>query len=168
MTAEATSTSTESSIGDDQSQMLGSEPGWFTDPTDPILVRYWDGARWTTQTMPVPASLPSSTAQPEHSGYFAPVQRGPHYTLGFGAGFDGASGQADWVGSTLVTGEVPADYDRIVLECAGGETVDAVFVDPSKTENRYLFIAFVHHRVQRVVATHRSGVSGLFLNVEGL
>jgi len=29
-------------------------PGWFPDPSDPRLLRWWDGARWTDSTSPRP------------------------------------------------------------------------------------------------------------------
>ena len=28
-------------------------PGWFPDPGDPSLLRYWDGSSWTEHTAPV-------------------------------------------------------------------------------------------------------------------
>lgn len=32
-------------------------PGWHADPTDPNLMRYWDGIQWTAQTQPKPPPL---------------------------------------------------------------------------------------------------------------
>ena len=31
-------------------------PNWYPDPADPRFLRYWDGARWTEHTSPVPGS----------------------------------------------------------------------------------------------------------------
>jgi hypothetical protein len=33
-------------------------PGWFTDPLDDLLLRYWDGRRWTFHTAELPAREP--------------------------------------------------------------------------------------------------------------
>ena len=30
-------------------------PGWYPDPEQPSLVRYWDGERWSPHTAPAPA-----------------------------------------------------------------------------------------------------------------
>lgn len=29
---------------------MNSQPGWYPDPQNPTIVRYWDGQRWTNQT----------------------------------------------------------------------------------------------------------------------
>ncbi len=31
-----------------------SQPDWYTDPTTPALIRYWDGAAWSVYTLPKP------------------------------------------------------------------------------------------------------------------
>lgn len=36
-------------------------PGWYADPSNPALLRWWDGAAWTTQVTP---SVPPSPAAP--------------------------------------------------------------------------------------------------------
>ena len=38
--------------------------GWYTDPDEPALIRWWDGAVWTENTQPNPAA-PAPTAQPD-------------------------------------------------------------------------------------------------------
>jgi hypothetical protein len=40
----------------------GVEPGWYTDPADPTVQRYWDGEGWVGQ--PQPASLPAPVEPP--------------------------------------------------------------------------------------------------------
>jgi hypothetical protein len=48
--------------------MTASEPGWYPDPVDPLLSRWWDGRRWsdqvtrngTTWTLALPSALPTS------------------------------------------------------------------------------------------------------------
>jgi uncharacterized protein DUF2510 len=43
-------------------------PGWFTDPLDGRLIRYWDGRRWTFHTaerpVPEPVAQPVAPAKP--------------------------------------------------------------------------------------------------------
>ncbi|PKQ25067.1 MAG: hypothetical protein CVT64_11570 [Actinobacteria bacterium HGW-Actinobacteria-4] len=36
--------------------------GWYNDPSDPVLQRFWDGAAWTTDVAPVASSAPLSPA----------------------------------------------------------------------------------------------------------
>jgi hypothetical protein len=40
-------------------------PGWFTDPLDELLLRFWDGRRWTFHTteLPVPAPVAAQAAR---------------------------------------------------------------------------------------------------------
>jgi hypothetical protein len=33
-------------------------PGWYTDPDDPALIRYWNGGEWTEERRPRPAWAP--------------------------------------------------------------------------------------------------------------
>ena len=95
-----------------------------------------------------------------------PVSRGPHYFLGFGTDHDGVYGPGlAEDGDTLVTGEVPADYGHVVLQCEGGDVVEATFLDPSTLDDASFFVAVVRNRVERIVATKHGGVQGMFLDV---
>lgn len=40
-----------------------AEPNWYPDPSNPQLLRYWDGAQWTAQTSPagVPQPAPAGS-----------------------------------------------------------------------------------------------------------
>ncbi|MES1212206.1 MAG: DUF2510 domain-containing protein, partial [Leifsonia sp.] len=39
--------------------------GWYADPLDASLLRWWDGTTWGTQTMPADAaSIPSTDVKP--------------------------------------------------------------------------------------------------------
>jgi len=38
--------------------------GWYPDPSDPTMVRYWDGAAWAERTQPAPSLLPAPVAEP--------------------------------------------------------------------------------------------------------
>lgn len=47
-------------------------PGWYADPGDPRLLRYWDGTAWTAHTAPMPhlpvppvVQAPSAQARPD-------------------------------------------------------------------------------------------------------
>lgn len=42
--------------------------GWYQDPQDPKVVRWWDGTQWTAQTQPAPPASPP----PPPAGYQAP------------------------------------------------------------------------------------------------
>lgn len=44
--------------------------GWYHDPSNPSLQRYWDGNQWTTYTQPLPASFNATT--PQQTGQYAP------------------------------------------------------------------------------------------------
>lgn len=39
--------------------MSAPSPAWFPDPENPNQLRWWDGARWTPATAPLPAASPS-------------------------------------------------------------------------------------------------------------
>ncbi|WP_230674201.1 DUF2510 domain-containing protein [Rathayibacter sp. Leaf248] len=36
--------------------MTDTEPGWYRDPMQPKIQRYWNGTTWTPRTAPVPPS----------------------------------------------------------------------------------------------------------------
>jgi len=47
---------------------LGPEAAWYPDPTDPNVVRYWDGSHWTGDVAPLvapPPAPPAAEAQAE-------------------------------------------------------------------------------------------------------
>ena len=55
-------------------------PGWYADPADPAMQRYWDGAAWTTHTAPrAQASWPATPGAPAAPVYGAPAYGGPAY-----------------------------------------------------------------------------------------
>src|SRR5262245_47059322 len=53
---------------------MGAEAGWFDDPENPGMLRWWDGERWTDHREPRPEARP----QPEHDDddVFVRVQTG--------------------------------------------------------------------------------------------
>ena len=51
---------------------MAAPAGWYVDPQNPQLMRYFDGQSWTAQTQPVPAAAPQSPTTPGQPG-----QQGP-------------------------------------------------------------------------------------------
>lgn len=51
---------------------MAAPAGWYVDPQNPQLMRYFDGQSWTAQTQPVPAATPQSPTTPGQQG-----QQGP-------------------------------------------------------------------------------------------
>lgn len=39
---------------------MNSQPGWYPDPQNPTVVRYWDGQQWTSATQPNSLAGPTS------------------------------------------------------------------------------------------------------------
>jgi hypothetical protein len=43
-------------------RMSSPTPGWYQDPTDPGIKRWWDGTAWSTYTQsPLPGAKPQSS-----------------------------------------------------------------------------------------------------------
>jgi type IV pilus assembly protein PilA len=55
-------------------------PSWHPDPSDPRLLRYWDGLRWTAHT--APASAPPPAPAGPHGG----VSKQAMWAIGIGVG----------------------------------------------------------------------------------
>ena len=43
---------------------MNSQPGWYPDPQNPTIVRYWDGQQWTSRTQACSANLATGNAKP--------------------------------------------------------------------------------------------------------
>ncbi len=43
---------------------MNSHPGWYPDPQNPTIVRYWDGQQWTSQTQARSANLATVNPKP--------------------------------------------------------------------------------------------------------
>ena len=68
---------------------MAAPAGWYVDPQNPQLMRYFDGQSWTAQTQPVPAAAPQSPTEQspttpgqqgsslsyEHPGRTSPAQQ---------------------------------------------------------------------------------------------
>lgn len=91
---------------------MGAPAGWYDDPQDQQLIRYFDGESWTTQTAPRPgASQPSSpAAQPSspaatHDARPAWVQGAPQPAQGQQPG---AQKTPSWQAGAQQQGQQPA------------------------------------------------------------
>jgi len=49
------------------------QAGWYIDPEQPALQRYWDGAQWTERTAPAPSAAPPAAPTP-------PISADPMHT----------------------------------------------------------------------------------------
>lgn len=59
------------------------QPGWYADPGGtPGRLRFWDGARWTTDTVDRPATGSHEPAPPPHRPDPGPPRRSPWLTFG--------------------------------------------------------------------------------------
>jgi len=54
---------------------MSQQPGWYDDPQDRDVLRYWDGVQWTTHTTPRQRLNPSQSGQSQ-SGYGGGSQSG--------------------------------------------------------------------------------------------
>ena len=81
---------------------MSPQAGWYADPSgDATRLRYWDGAQWTDQHMPVPegVSVEGAASQPkEEYAYQAyvesapsqPTPMTPNPSVGYAPGCDGS------------------------------------------------------------------------------
>ncbi|WP_084038363.1 DUF2510 domain-containing protein [Demequina sp. NBRC 110053] len=78
--------------------------GWYTDPSSPMQVRYWDGSAWTHQVAPHPAVPPPAPARvSEDLGPGSAL----HYLVPVGRSWQAVA--APWIGlAALVLFWVPA------------------------------------------------------------
>ncbi len=42
-----------------EAHMAGAGPGWYYDPEDEAVYRFWDGSRWTTHRSDLPVKPPA-------------------------------------------------------------------------------------------------------------
>lgn len=81
-------------------QAAAASPGWYQDPNDPSVLRWWDGSGWTANVhrgdspSPVPMSNPPGYSSPSPSGApgsqsWAPSGHAPFQPHGSVHGFDG-------------------------------------------------------------------------------
>ncbi|WP_062208181.1 DUF2510 domain-containing protein [Demequina oxidasica] len=50
------------------SDVASPRSGWYLDPENQELQRYWDGAAWTTRTAPAPGITPVTAAEHQAAG----------------------------------------------------------------------------------------------------
>lgn len=90
-------------------------PGWYTDPEDPALIRYWDGQAWTSRLRPRPAWAPPLDDEAAARHHAAMQRRRRRWAQGVGTLLVGAL-----VVLTLfaIRGDVPAIPERTVTDTA--------------------------------------------------
>lgn len=88
-------------------------PGWYTDPMDPALIRYWDGRAWTDRLRPRPAWAPPLDDEAAARHVAAMQRRRRRWAQGVGTLLVGAL-----VVLTLfaIRGDVPAVPERTVAD----------------------------------------------------
>lgn len=88
-------------------------PGWYTDPVDPALIRYWDGQAWTERLRPRPAWAPPLDEEEAARHHAAMQRRRRRWAQGVGTLLIGAL-----LVLTLfaVRGDVPAIPARTVAD----------------------------------------------------
>ena len=79
--------------------------GWYPDPDDGALQRFWDGSRWTSSRMPQTEAVPLETAEPKpdeggrYAGDAAKAEGGDLRPAAWYADPDNPSGMRYWDGS---------------------------------------------------------------------
>ena len=97
-------------------------PGWYRDPEDPALIRYWDGSHWSDKRRPRPDWAPALTPA-EEAAHRAAMRRRRWYLRGAGTIAFGAL-----VVLTLfaIRSDVPAIPPRSVDDTAFTAAAEAV------------------------------------------
>lgn len=98
-------------------------PGWYTDPDDPGLIRYWDGAAWTDHTRERPSWAPPLDPEEAARHAAATARRRKWWTRGIGTVLAGGL-----VVLTIfaVRGDVPAVPARTVEDRAFTDAAQAL------------------------------------------
>lgn len=98
-------------------------PGWYTDPDDPALIRYWDGGSWTDHTRGRPTWAPPLDPEEAARHEAATARRRRWWTRGIGSLLAGGL-----VVLTIfaVRGDVPAVPARTVGDRAFTDAAQAL------------------------------------------
>ena len=98
-------------------------PGWYTDPDDPGVIRYWDGAGWTEERRPRPSWAPPLDPEEAARHEEAMRRRRKWWARGVGSLLAGAL-----LVATLfaVRGDVPAIPARTVDDTAFTDAANAL------------------------------------------
>lgn len=118
-------------------------PGWFPDPGDPSLVRWWDGQRWTGHTQPRQSEDPASeqlaggddareSTQPGRDSGREQGRRTRPRLFGKGQALDEANAEIDRLRAELIRvgawdiAEKAAELERLRIELSSVDTEMAV------------------------------------------
>src|SRR5215211_2420079 len=55
----------------------GPAPGWYPDPNDTTVLRWWDGSTWTDHTTALPAAPPTEPIVEADTSFVASVSAEP-------------------------------------------------------------------------------------------
>lgn len=101
---------------------MATPQGWYPDPQDPTIVRWWDGQQWTSHTHPRAQEQPSPTAQPQPGAAAGEAKRSKPKLFGKGQALDEAHAEIDQLRSQLNrlgvmdVVELHAERDRLQSE----------------------------------------------------
>jgi hypothetical protein len=104
------------------------DSGWYPDPDDAMLERFWDGVAWTTTTrprttptdaVPPPAAVPPTGYAPP-TGYGPPAEHAPPAGYGPPPGFPPAPGYP---------GPAPYAMRPVPMGCSWGRRAVAYLID---------------------------------------
>jgi hypothetical protein len=89
--------------------------GWYNDPQDPALVRYWDGVQWTAHIQPIqPQPVPPQPTQPPHAPQVsAQLQQHSEQTQNVESGRRGAARKVGFFGAKKTAETALADVERL-------------------------------------------------------
>ena len=115
--------------------------GWYDDPADATMLRYWDGAAWTDRLRPKNAAA----AAPPPSGYAAApeMQSGGYASSGgYGGGMTGAQKNSGLAVASLVLGILfCVPFASIVAIILGAVALSQISKAPDQLKGRGMAIA---------------------------
>lgn len=116
--------------------MTQQPSGWYDDPSDPMMLRYWDGVTWTSHTAPKksPTASQSTIGLPQQQAPTAPLPQGGGWRVpdprqdrqGGQGGYQRGQDQGTPPGQYPGYGQYPQAPQNAGWMTAGPSTVDGV------------------------------------------